>query len=86
MVPFLLIATGLAVIFRANIWNLGYWGQFALGAALVAGLGPWLTTHLPLALAFVLLFLVAGAAGAAWDADPGRAQGTLRRPTRSSPR
>src|ERR1044071_7335071 len=37
MIPFLLIATGLAVIFRANIWNLGYWGQFALAAALVAG-------------------------------------------------
>ena len=27
-VPFLLIATGLTVIFRANIWNLGYDGQF----------------------------------------------------------
>jgi simple sugar transport system permease protein len=70
MIPFLLIATGLAVIFRANIWNLGYWGQFALGAALVAGLGPWLTTHLPLAVAFVLLFLVAGSAGAAWTLIP----------------
>jgi general nucleoside transport system permease protein len=70
MIPFLLIATGLAVIFRANIWNLGYWGQFALGAAFVAGLGPWLTTHLPLALAFVLLFLVAGTAGAAWTLIP----------------
>jgi general nucleoside transport system permease protein len=70
MIPFLLIATGLAVIFRANIWNLGYWGQFALGAALVAGLGPWLTTHLPLALAFALLFLVAGTAGAAWTLIP----------------
>jgi ABC-type uncharacterized transport system permease subunit len=68
MIPFLLIATGLAVIFRANIWNLGYWGQFALGAAFVAGFGPWLTTHLPLALAFVLLFLVAGAAGASQGA------------------
>jgi ABC-type uncharacterized transport system permease subunit len=70
MIPFLLIATGLAVIFRANIWNLGYWGQFALGAALVAGFGPWLTTHLPLAVAFVLLFLVAGAAGATWTLIP----------------
>jgi ABC-type uncharacterized transport system permease subunit len=70
MIPFLLIATGLTVIFRANIWNLGYWGQFALGAALVAGLGPWLTTHLPLAVAFILLFLVAGSAGAAWTLIP----------------
>ncbi len=40
MIPFLLIAIGLIVIFRANIWNLGYGGQFALAAALVAGLGP----------------------------------------------
>src|SRR5881397_263650 len=42
MAPFLLIAAGLTVIFRANIWNLGYNGQFLLGAALVSGYGPGL--------------------------------------------
>lgn len=70
MVPLLLIATGLTVIFRANIWNLGYWGQFALGAALVAGYGPTLLAHLPLVLAFVVLFALAAAAGALWTLIP----------------
>src|SRR5207247_10535756 len=30
MAPFLLIAAGLTVIFRANLWNLGYNRQFLL--------------------------------------------------------
>jgi simple sugar transport system permease protein len=70
MAPFLLIAAGLTLIFRANIWNLGYNGQFLLGAALVSGLGPHLVNDIPLALAFVVLFLVAGAAGALWTLVP----------------
>ena len=70
MAPFLLIAAGLTVIFRANIWNLGYNGQFLLAAALVSGYGPPLLKHLPLALAAVVLFLLAGVAGASWTAIP----------------
>jgi general nucleoside transport system permease protein len=70
MVPLLLIAVGLTVIFRANIWNLGYNGQFALAAAFVAGFGPSLVTEVPLALAFVLLALLASAVGAAWTLVP----------------
>jgi general nucleoside transport system permease protein len=70
MSPFLLIAAGLTLIFRANIWNLGYNGQFLLGAALVSGLGPHLVNDVPLWLAFVVLFLVAGAAGALWTLVP----------------
>ncbi len=70
MVPLLLIATGLTVIFRANIWNLGYWGQFALGAAVVAGYGPSLLSDLPVWLATVVLFLFAAVAGAAWTIPP----------------
>jgi ABC-type uncharacterized transport system permease subunit len=70
MAPLLLIAAGLTVIFRANIWNLGYNGQFLLGAALVSGYGPPLTKDVPLALAMVLLFLLAGAAGALWTLVP----------------
>src|SRR4029077_19411825 len=66
MAPFLLIAAGLTVIFPPNIWNLGYNGQFLLGAALVSGYGPTLVGDVPVALAFVLLFLMAGAVGAAW--------------------
>jgi simple sugar transport system permease protein len=70
MAPLLLVAAGLTVIFRANIWNLGYNGQFLLGTALVCGWGPSLVAHLPLAVALTLLFLVAAAAGALWTLIP----------------
>jgi general nucleoside transport system permease protein len=70
MAPFLLIAAGLTVIFRANIWNLGYNGQFLLGAALVSGVAPSLVSDVPLWVAFPVLFLLAGAAGAAWTIVP----------------
>lgn len=63
--PLLLIALGLAVCFRSNVWNIGAEGQFVLGAltgggvALLAGpdSGPWMS-------AAVLLAGVAG--GMAW--------------------
>jgi simple sugar transport system permease protein len=71
MVPMLLIAVGLIVVFRANLWNLGYNGQFALGAACVAGYGPSLVSDVPLWLAFTALFLMAAAVGAAWAFIPG---------------
>ena len=70
MAPLLLIAAGLTVIFRANIWNLGYDGQFLLGAALVSGYGPSLMANLPQWLAIVILFGMAMAAGAAWTIIP----------------
>jgi simple sugar transport system permease protein len=70
MAPLLLIAAGLTVVFRANIWNLGYNGQFLLAAAVVTGYGPSLTNHLPLWLAMLILFLAAGATGAAWTIPP----------------
>lgn len=70
MAPLLLIAVGLIVVFRANIWNLGYDGQYLLGAALVAGFGPWMLAHWPEPLAYGALFVLAGAAGAAWTIVP----------------
>lgn len=70
MAPFLLIASGLTLIFRANIWNLGYNGQFLLGAALVSGYGPSLVKDVPFWLAIAVLFLLAGAAGAVWTLVP----------------
>ena len=70
MAPFLLIAAGLTVIFRANIWNLGYNGQFLLAAALVSGYAPALVGDLPLWFATVLLFLLAGATAALWTLVP----------------
>jgi simple sugar transport system permease protein len=67
--PLLLIAVGLIVVFRANIWNLGYNGQFLLGAALITGIAPHLQS-LPNALSLLLLFALAMAAGAAWTIIP----------------
>jgi simple sugar transport system permease protein len=67
--PLLLIAVGLTVIFRANIWNLGYDGQFLVGAALITGLAPHILST-PNAVSLVLLFIVAAAAAAAWTLIP----------------
>jgi ABC-type uncharacterized transport system permease subunit len=67
--PLLLIAVGLIVIFRANIWNLGYDGQYLLGAVLITGLAPSLQ-HQPLIVAMLILFAVSVAAGAAWTLIP----------------
>ena len=70
MAPFLLIAAGLTLIFRANIWNLGYNGQFLLAAALVSGYAPSLVKDVPFWLAVTVMFLLAGAAGAVWTLVP----------------
>ena len=68
--PLLLIAAGLTVVFRANIWNLGYNGQFLLAAAFVSGLGPSLVGNTSRWVALLVLFVVAGAVGAAWTVVP----------------
>jgi general nucleoside transport system permease protein len=70
MAPLLLIAVGLIVVFRAGIWNLGMDGQFLLAGAVISGLAPRLEPHLPNTLNLVLMFLVAGAVGAAWTIVP----------------
>ncbi len=67
--PLLLIGVGLTLIFRANIWNLGYDGQFLVGAALITGLAPSLASA-PNVLSLVILFFVAMGAGALWTIIP----------------
>jgi len=68
--PLLLIAVGLIVVFKAGIWNLGMDGQFLLAAAVIAGIGPRLEHHLPNTINLMLMFLIAGAVGAAWTIPP----------------
>jgi len=70
MAPLLLMAVGLIVVFRAGIWNLGMDGQFLLAGAVISGLAPLLEHHLPNTLTLVLMFLLAGAVGAAWTIVP----------------
>ena len=63
--PLLLIALGLAVCFRSNVWNIGAEGQFVIGAVAAGGValladkttGPWI-------IAVILLAGVVG--GMAW--------------------
>jgi ABC-type uncharacterized transport system permease subunit len=64
------IALGLIVVFRANIWNLGYQGQFLLSAAMIAGLAPHLERHLSVTLTLIVLFVVGGVTGAVWTLIP----------------
>ena len=63
--PLLIIALGLAVCFRSNVWNIGAEGQFVMGAVAAGGIalladkttGPWIIPA-------ILLAGVAG--GMAW--------------------
>lgn len=64
MAPLLLIAVGLIIVFRGQLWNLGYGGQYLLGAVVVSGLGPHLFVALPWGIAIVLLLLGSAAIGA----------------------
>ncbi len=63
--PLLIIALGLAVCFRSNVWNIGAEGQYVIGAVAAGGValladkttGPWI----------VVVILVAGVLGGmAW--------------------
>lgn len=67
--PLILIACGLAVGFRANVWNIGAEGQFTVGAVAATGVGlfsPWSDSILLLP-----AMLVAGILGGmAWAAIP----------------
>jgi simple sugar transport system permease protein len=63
--PLILIALGLALCFRSNVWNIGAEGQFLMGAVSGGGLAMWATTA-GLGLdrwAFFPLLVLAGALG-----------------------
>jgi general nucleoside transport system permease protein len=65
--PLILIALGLALCFRANVWNIGAEGQYILGAVFAGGIAMHATPDSPRAI--VALILVAGIAGGmAWAA------------------
>lgn len=70
MAPLLLIAVGLIVVFRGQLWNLGYGGQFLLGAVVVSGFGPLLFDVMPTAPATVVLLLGSMVIGAVWTLVP----------------
>jgi simple sugar transport system permease protein len=67
--PLMLIATGLAIGFRSNVWNIGAEGQLTLGA--VCGGGLVLLFHASASAWLLPASIVAGAIGGmAWAAIP----------------
>ncbi len=65
MAPLLLVALGLIIAFRAQLWNLSYAGTYVLAAAIIAGVAPDVMAVLPFGLAILVLFAMALAVGAA---------------------
>jgi simple sugar transport system permease protein len=66
----LLIAGGLIVAFRANLWNLGGDGQWLLAAAFVAGLAPRVVDAFGRTPGLALMLVLGCVIGAAWTVVP----------------
>ena len=67
--PLVIIAVGLSIAYRANVWNIGAEGQYIVGA--IAGTGIGLATHTMSGPWIFPLMLLAGmAGGAAYAAIP----------------
>jgi general nucleoside transport system permease protein len=67
--PLIVIALGLAVCYRSNVWNIGAEGQYLLGALAGGGVALWLTTQgivLPRLIAVPLVLLSGVLGGMAW--------------------
>jgi simple sugar transport system permease protein len=63
MAPLLLLAAGYIVVFRANLWNLGYNGQFIIAAAVVGGYAPDAERTLGVPMGLAVMFVCAAVAG-----------------------
>lgn len=69
--PLIVIALGLAVCYRSNVWNIGAEGQYLLGAIAGGGVALWLTTQgivLPRFFAVSAVLVVGVLGGMAWAA------------------
>ena len=58
------------MVFRGQLWNLGYDGQFLLSGVMVAGLAPQLIQGTSPAVAYLVLTIAAIAVAAAWTLIP----------------
>lgn len=69
--PLILCALGLAVSYRANVWNIGAEGQYLIGATAAGGVALWVTSHgvvAPRALLTPLILVAGVCGGVAWAA------------------
>ena len=63
--PLLLIALGLSICFRANLWNIGAEGQFVMGAIFAAGMALEANAQTP-GIWWVLVLLAGMVGGMVW--------------------
>lgn len=70
-IPLLLTGLGVAVAFRAQLWNVGGEGQFLIGALAVAAVGQSSLSHLPSPLLIGILLIAGTFAGALWSGIAG---------------
>lgn len=69
--PLIVIALGLAVCYRSNVWNIGAEGQFLFGILVGGGVALWLTTAgivLPKVVAIPVVLIGGVLGGMAWAA------------------
>ena len=66
MTPLLLTGLGVAVAFRARLWNIGGEGQFLVGALAASALGAYALDGLPAPVLIPIILLAGAAAGALW--------------------
>jgi general nucleoside transport system permease protein len=67
--PLVLIATGLAVAYRANVWNIGAEGQLTAGAVL-GGMVPVMFPDWQSPVVLLLMLILGSLGGMAWGAIP----------------
>jgi simple sugar transport system permease protein len=69
--PLLLVAVGVCVAFRANVFNIGGEGQLAMGGVAGSAVALAVPSHLPSIVMIPLVLLAGAAGGALWGAIPG---------------
>jgi simple sugar transport system permease protein len=67
--PLLLVALGLSVCFRSNVWNIGAEGQFIAGAVFATGVAIHAGVH-PVRPIFVAVLAAGALGGLLWSAIP----------------
>lgn len=68
--PLILCALGLALGFRANVWNIGAEGQLTIGAIVGGGMALWLHDATSAWLLLPLIMVAGTLGGMAWGAIP----------------
>ncbi len=69
-IPLLLCAVGLALAFRAQVWNIGAEGQLLLGSVAAAGLALFVMPNAPPYVIIPAMFVAGFLAGAGWALLP----------------